>query len=414
MDVIVARQAIFDRQRKVYGYELLFRSDALNNAFDGTEAAAATMQVLSNTLMAIGVEQLLGGSKAFVNFDHRLLLENMHLSLPPGSIVIELLETVLPTQDLVALCQSVREMGYPLALDDFAGQPNFAPLADIADVIKVDLRLSSRAEQERLLQLYRPRGVLMVAEKVETYAEFEWARRAGYDLFQGYFFARPTVVRGRQISTVKATCLQLLREMRHADLDFRHLREIIRKDTSLTYQLLRYVNSALFARREKTGSVSRALAFMGEESIRRWVPLATLPALATNKPSELITLSLVRARFCEQLAELTHMGKPHEAFLLGMFSLLDALIDQPLDEALRSVDLGDEITEALLGIGHDEAFLTRLYRLVGYYEQGNWDQVKQLSQAWDIPLASIGKAYIESTVWAEQVIHSDAASPAIA
>jgi c-di-GMP-related signal transduction protein len=405
VEVVVARQAIFDRQRQVYGYELLFRSQALSNAFDGTEASMATMQVLSN-LLAIGAKQLLGGKKAFVNFDHSLLLQNMHLAFSADSIVIELLETIVPTCDFLSLCHSIQRLGYSLALDDFTGQSELAPVAEIANVIKVDMRLSSREEQERLLQTYKPRGILMLAEKVESYSEFEWARRIGYDLFQGYFFARPAVVRGQQISVVKTTCLQLLREMQKADLDFGLLRDLIRQDTSLTYQLLRHVNSALFARGGKILSITRGLALLGEEHIRRWVCLATLTALGTNKPSELLKLSLVRAHFGERLAQLAHIGSPNDAFLLGMFSLLDALIDQPLDEALRSVDLGEEITGALLGIGRDEVFLRRLYQLIGSYEQGNWDEVETLSQGWGISTAAIGKAYIDSTVWAEQVIHN--------
>jgi EAL and modified HD-GYP domain-containing signal transduction protein len=402
MDVVVARQAIFDRQRKVYGYELLFRSDAVSNAFDGTENAAATMQVLSNTLMSIGVEQLLGGKKAFVNFDHALLVASMHSNLPPGSLVIELLETVVPTKDLLALCQSIQQQGYSLALDDFTGQPDLASVAHISDVIKVDMRLISREQQERLLSTYKRRDVLMLAEKVESYGEFEWARRAGYDLFQGYFFARPVVVRGRQIPAGKAICLQLLRELRKPDLDFKRLRELIREDVSLSFKLLRYVNSAFFARRENIRSITRALAFLGEGSIRTWLPLATLLTLATDKPSELVKLSLLRARFCERLAQLAGIGSPNEAFLLGMFSLLDALIDQPLDEALGSIDLGGNIAEALLGIGQDEDFLTRLYRLVGSYELGNWDEVERLSKACRIPPAAIGQTYIDSTVWADR------------
>jgi EAL and modified HD-GYP domain-containing signal transduction protein len=198
--------------------------------------------------------------------------------------------------------------------------------------------------------------------------------------------------------------LQLLSEVRKPDLDFEHLQQLIRQDTSLTYQLLRYVNSALFARRDKIQSISRALAFLGEEQIRRWASLATLTMLGTNKPSELLKLSLVRARFCERLALLTHRGSSNTAFLLGMFSLLDALIDQPLDEALRSVDLGEEIVGALLGFGPDEDFLSRLYRLIGSYEKGNWDEVERLSQKWGISTAAIGKAYIDSTIWAGQVM----------
>ncbi len=199
MEVFVARQAIFDRNRQLHAYELLYRSDAARNEFDGTDAAAATRQVISSTLLSIGFENILCGKKAFLNFDHRLLSDGMHMSLPKQAIVIEILESVQPTADLIALCRSIYEQGYSIALDDFVSQPQFEPLTHIAKLIKVDFRATPKEEQRRLIRTYQPRGIAMLAEKVETHQEFEWARQAGYDLFQGYFFARPVIVSGRQI-----------------------------------------------------------------------------------------------------------------------------------------------------------------------------------------------------------------------
>ena len=404
MDVLIARQAIFDRERKLHGYELLYRSNQSSTAFDGTAADAATMQVLSNTLMSIGAENVFGRKKAFVNFDHRLLRDNMHLTLPKESIVIEILETVEPTADLVILCKSIAAQGYSIALDDFTDDRRLAPLTRLARVIKVDLRSTSQDDQERILAAYKPRGVAMLAEKVETYAEFEWARRIGYDLFQGYFFARPVVVRSQQIPAVKIACLRLLQEIRQPEVNFERVERLLREDVALTYKLLRYVNSALFAQRADIQSIGRALMVLGEEGIRRWVALATLPALATDKPSELVTLSLVRARFCERLAERARGGAPGQAFLMGMFSLLDALIDQPLDEALRTVDLGREITEALLGVAREGNFLARLHELILHYEQGHWDAVERLAALCHVDFQVTGDAYLEATNWAAKVL----------
>jgi c-di-GMP-related signal transduction protein len=218
-------------------------------------------------------------------------------------------------------------------------------------------------------------------------------------------------VRSQQIPAVMTTCLELLREVQQADLDFQRMGRLIRKDVSLTYKLLRYANSAMFQRSARIQSINRALLTLGEENIRRWVVLATLPMLATNKPSELVKLSLVRARFCERLAELAHRAIPraggaNDAFLMGIFSLLDALIDQPLDEALHSVDLGKEVTEALLGIAPDRDFLTGLYRLIRSYEVGDWDDVERLSKRCGIPPAAVGDAYIDATVLAEEIVRS--------
>jgi c-di-GMP-related signal transduction protein len=313
---------------------------------------------------------------------------------------------VAPTAELLALCQSIQQQGYTLALDDFADSPDYAPFARMANVIKVDMRLSSREEQKRLLHTYKRPGVLMLAEKVESDGEFQWAREAGYDLFQGYFFARPVVMQTQQIPAVKITCLRLLREVQQGILDLERVRRLIQEDVSLTYRWLRYANSALFQQREKFASITRALVALGEDNIRRWAALATLPMLATEKPNELVNLSLVRARFCEQLARSANQGSPSDAFLMGMFSLLDALVDQPLDVALRSLDLKPEITGALLGTAPPAAFLPSLDQLVRAYEVGDWDQVDRWSRKCGITPAAIGDAYIESTAWAGHILHS--------
>lgn len=406
MDAFIARQPILDRQRKLYGYELLYRSDLSRNQFDGTEASSATKQVISTTLLSIGLENVLCGKKAFLNFDHSLLSDGLHLSLPRQSTVIEILETVDPTADLLALCQSIREQGYTIALDDFVSSPQFEPLTHLAHLIKVDLRITSKDEQERLLRRYQPRGIAMLAEKVENYEEFEWARTAGYDYFQGYFFARPSVIRSQQMPASKLNCLRLLSEMQRADMDFNRVEELISGDVALAYKLLRYVNSALFARHGEIRSIGHALTIVGSDNLRHWVVLATLPMLATDKPGELITLSVVRARFCERLVQLAGITLRNEAFLMGMFSLLDALLDRPLDEALQAVSLGPEITEPLLGTASEQNKLSIIYRLTRRYEQGDWDDVELLSKACGFPALAAGEAYAAATLWAERMLQA--------
>lgn len=404
MDVLVARQAIFDRDGKVYGYELLFRQDPESRSFDGTEASVATMQVLANTVMSIGADKLLGGKKAFVNFDQALLAANIHRTMARELIMIEVLETVEPTEELVELCRSIRSEGYTLALDDFTGAANFDALANVADVIKVDIRLSSREEQARIIGKYKPKGILMLAEKVETQEDYAWARAAGYGLFQGYFFAKPVLVRSKQIPTNHASRLRLLREGQQRDLSFERIEKLIARDVSLTYMLLRYVNSAVFQRRQETKSIGSALLALGETALRRWITIATLPALSARKPSELVSLSLVRARFAERLAELTGTAPADQAFLIGIFSLPDALIDEPLETALGNMDLSPEVTNALLGLSAESDLLSGIYRLVVCYELGQWNEVSELAARLKIPFAGVGAAYLESTTWAAEVM----------
>ena len=410
METFVARQPVFNRQREIYGYELLYRSDPSDEHFDGTEATLATQQVISTSLLSIGLDNILCGKKAFINFNERLLSEGVHQSLPRQDTVIEILESVEPTADLIALCRGIRDEGYTIALDDFVSGPRTEPLTHLAQLIKVDVRDTSQGEQERLLRTYRPRGISLVAEKVETYEEFEWARTAGYDYFQGYFFARPGVIRSPQLPTSTLTCLRLLSEMQNTDLNFKQLEELIRMDVALTYKLLRYVNSALIGRHGAVQSIKQALVIVGTHRIRQWVALATVSIMAADKPSELALLSIVRARFCELLARSVGRAQGDQAFLMGMLSLLDALLDQPLEEALQSVSLAPEIVEALLGTAAEQNPLSRVYRLARCYEMADWDAVKTLARACIIPDVTVRNAYVRATVWANGVISAASSS----
>ncbi len=303
MDVLVARQAIFDRERRVHGYELLFRSQAAQNEFDGTEGGLATQQVLANSLLVIGLDNLVGTKKAFVNFGRGPLLQGWHTSLPAENTVIEVLETVEPDAEVVEACRKLREQGYQIALDDFVFRPGYEALLDVADLLKIEIQSLPRPEQSLLIRSSKARGLQLLAEKVETYEEFEWARQAGYDYFQGYFFARPVIVRGRKIPAAKVHCLRLLQEVQRPELDFERLEMLILEDVSLSYQLLRYVNSPLFALTSSIRSIRQALLFFGETELRKWIVLATLARTADDKPGELIRHSLVRARFCESVAQ---------------------------------------------------------------------------------------------------------------
>ncbi len=404
--MFVARQPIFDRSRELYAYELLFRSDELHNECNASDSTSATTQVIANSLFSIGLENLACGKRVFVNFDYDLLMGGLPGVLPKETMVLEILETVEPTKELLAVCADLSEQGYTFALDDYVGDARFEPLTRVVKIIKVDMRTTNRAEQERILKTYRPRGIAMLAEKVETHDEFEWAKRAGYDYFQGYFFARPAVMRGHQIPAAKINCVRLLREMQSSDLNYEQLRKIISEDVSLSYKLLRFVNSALFARQGEIQSIAHSLAILGDDAIRHWSALAALPVLAKDKPGELVTHSLVRARFCERLSQLAQVSEHSRGFLVGLFSLLDALIDVPLEQALQQAGVHTAISGALLGTEGKGGPLRDIYTLVCRYEAGDWKAVSELARKLNIAPSSIGDAYSESTLWAHQVLHA--------
>src|ERR1022692_1533236 len=406
MEVFIARQPILDRQRQLYAYELLFRSDACHDAFDGADGATATTRLIANTLLAIGLESLLCGKKAFINFDRSLLLGGLHSVLPPEILVIEVLETVDPDSEVLAACQRLCKQGYAFAMDDFVPDARLEPLARLAKFIKVDLLATPRLDQERLLRKYRPLGIAMLAEKVETQEAFEWALGAGYDYFQGYFFARPETVRGRRIPASKLTRLRLLTEAQRIEPDFERLETLISSDVSLSYSLLLYVNSALFSHATEIRSIRQAIAVLGEERIRHWAVLAALPAMAKDKPGELVTLSLVRARFCERIAGLVRIAQPNLAFLMGLFSLLDGLIDLPIGEALVKIHADPAITAALTETAPPGDRYWDVYQLARRYEAGDWDAATALASTCNIKTSQLTEAYAESAFWAQQALHA--------
>jgi c-di-GMP-related signal transduction protein len=298
----------------------------------------------------------------------------------------------------------LREQGYQIALDDFVFRPGFEALLEVADLLKIEIQSMPRPEQTLLVRSSKARGLQMLAEKVETYEEFEWARQAGYDYFQGYFFARPVIVRGRQIPAAKLHCLRLLQEAQRPELDFERLEVLILEDVSLSYQLLRYVNSPLFALASSIRSIRQALMYFGETELRKWIALATLSRTAEDKPSELIRHSLVRARFCESVARLARKGLEQSAFLTGLFSLLDALIDRPLEETLSTMGLAPEIAAVLRGQAPAGDPLAGVFHLAQAYEVADWERVEEIAQQLGISVASLGEEYCAATGWASEVL----------
>jgi c-di-GMP-related signal transduction protein len=350
------------------------------------------------------LENLVGTNKAFVNFGRGPLLQGWHVSLPSDKTVIELLESVDPDAEVLEACRNLREQGYKIALDDFVFRPGCEPLLDIADIVKIEIQSVPRPEQKLLVHSAKARGLQVLAEKVETHEEFEWAREVGYDYFQGYFFARPVMMRGRQIPTAKLHCLRLLQEAQRPELNFKRLEALILQDVSLSYQLLRYVNSPLFSLTSSIQSIRQALLFFGESELRKWIALATLANTADNKPSELIRHSLVRARFCELLSRLARTGLEQSAFLTGLFSLLDALIDRPLEEILSEMSLAPDIAAVLRGEASKSDPLMAIYDLARAYEVAEWQRVEEIALQLRVAVASLGEEYCAAAGWAQQVL----------
>ncbi len=403
MEVFLGRQPILDRQLCVAGYELLFRSSFANYC-DEPDAVTATSQVIVNAVVGVGLDRLLGNKPAFVNFDRTLLLGDWTTLLPPEKTVIEILESVPPDAEVLAACDKLRRRGYILALDDCMDDERTAGFAPFVDVLKVDFRQTSPAEQDKLLRRYHKLRIRMVAEKVESEPEFRRALQMGYDYFQGYFFARPTVLQAARVPVSQVNGLRLIKQLQQEDLDFRAIEELIRHDVAFSHSLLTYLNSAAFHWADRVESIRHGLLLLNPEDIRRWGWMASLSSLSRNRPPVLMAQVLMRGRFCEAIAASAKapLGQA-DPFLLGMFSLLDAILGRPLEGILNDLNIGPNLRRALLESENATDPLSLILRIVKAYEVGNWQAVRMGAQAIGISATDLNSAYVNSVGWVDTI-----------
>lgn len=402
MDVYVARQPIFNRRRKIVGYELLFRDGTAAFAPD-MDGDVATNTVLSNSMFSIGLESLLGGKRAFVNFTQNLLTQKLPLLLPKETVVVEILEDVTPTEELIESCQEMVDQGYTIALDDFTYSDDLRSLIALAQIIKFDFRLTSLDDIQRYLnKIERDNGPMLLAEKVETYDEFKTAVNMGFEYFQGYFFCKPELVKGKEISVSQLNLLRIMAEVNKADLQFDAIEGLIAPDVSLSYKLLRYINSAFFAKANPIDSIKQALVYLGESEIRRFVSLVAMADLASSKPDELVRTACIRAKFCELLASISPLDlSASELFTLGMFSLIDAIVDQPMHQVMEELPLSDRIKRALI---QRKGSLTAYLVLMETYEKGDWNHVQQLAALMKLPESKLPHLYHQACQWSIRIV----------
>jgi EAL and modified HD-GYP domain-containing signal transduction protein len=344
-DVLVARQPILDARLQVAGYELLFRAPGVEGA-RVENAERATSQVIVDAIGDIGLDRLAGDRPAYVNVSRELLLAVRPLPLPPRRVVLELLEDQTVDAELVAVARELATAGFTLALDDFVYQPALEPLLEIAHIVKVDVLALRREGTLRQLQRLRGRDLRLVAEKVETHDDLAFSRDAGFDLFQGFFYARPELVRGRGVPAGRLGSVGTLAELQRAGGSFERLEEMIRHDAGLSYKLLRFANSAFTGARSPAGSVREALLRLGTSTVQQWATVLALAGIP-DRPSELLTTGLLRARTCQILVSKSDDGCAERAFVVGLFSVLDALLDLPMDEVLELLSLDPAVSQAL-------------------------------------------------------------------
>jgi EAL and modified HD-GYP domain-containing signal transduction protein len=401
----MARQPILDSQCMVHGYELLFRAGPVP-AYSGS-SDFATRTVLDNTVM-FGLEKLTAGLPAFVNCTADSLTAQLVDVLPLGLTVLELLETVEPTPELIAACSRLKALGYRIALDDFVWRPELAPLVELADYIKVDFVQMDAAVRRELLKRLKGCSAVLVAEKVETQEKYKEACAEGFTLFQGYYFCRPLLVKYRKIPANQTSHIQILELLQHNPLDINHLSELVKRDASLTHRFLQLVNSPLYPIRERVRSLQSALLLLGDDTIRHVATLAITSEFNAKQPQEILRMAFVRARFCELAAALCALEQP-EQYLLGMFSLLPAMLRIPMANLVSALPLREKIRDALQGAVSPES---SLLQWVEAYERGEWANCDTIAHAYGLNQQETTRCYARAVVWADEALQFSRLSPA--
>jgi len=403
VQVFIARQPILGLNRRVYGYELLYRSSHWN-AFDGTEGSRATREVIANGLMTIGLSKLVGNGYAFINFDRDLLLGEVPLMLPARTVIVEILETVQMDDAVIGRCRELKKRGFQLALDDVSHLDMVKSLAALADIVKVDFRQTDVEQQGRIAAAFSNSQTRLVAEKVETHDEFERARQLGYSYFQGYFFQRPAIITANRVSSQKSTYLRVLNEVARKELDYARLEQLFKHDPPMTYRLLRYLNSALFSWSSPIHSVRHGLSLLGDEELRRWLGLLGLASLAEGRPGALIVSAIIRGRFSELLSSHAQLNsRSAELFLMGLLSMFDVVLQSPMEEVVAGLGLSTDVREALMGDGDESSRLCRVYHLTLAWERAEWNRVMELSRSLDLDTNVVADVYAEAVEWSDRM-----------
>lgn len=393
MDVYIARQPILNSQKKLFAYELLYRGTETTQLKD-VDGEQATSSLLSSTFFMDSINIISGAKPCFVNFTEDLLLKHIPETFPQNKVVVEVLESVEPTDEIIHICRSLNKQGYKIALDDFVYDPKMLPLVRCADIIKIDIRLTPlEIIRDTLGKLTGYRKALL-AEKVETIEEFELAKELGFHYFQGFFFSKPEKIRLRELNPAKVNHFKLLSEIAGNKATLENLHKIISSDVVLSYKLLRYINSAYYYREEKVKNVKHAIAYLGEREIRKFLMLITVAQMGKDKPDELIRLSLIRAKFCELVAGTMYSDEiTSKAYLMGLFSLIDSMLNMKMDVIMGKLPLADDIKEALI---YRSGTLASLLNVITAYERKNEKVLAQMPAELSIDSNQLTTMYLDA------------------
>ena len=395
-----ARQPILDKEKKLFAYELLFR-DSIDNIFPEIDADEATTKMIEASNFNLGISEFTGNKPAFINFTLETLIQGYPETLTTEEVVVEILETVKPGKRLLAICKDLHEKGYTIALDDYIHQSVWQHFYPFISIIKIDWQDTSIATiKDVKVAIQDFPHIKLLAEKVETYEEYNQALALDFELFQGFFFAKPEMVKTKNLSPSQMAMAELLYETSKKDLDLASITSVFERDVTLSYKLLRYANSAIFKRRNEISTIKQALVTLGSEELKRFLGLIFASNINPDKPSELINAAMVRAKFCELMA--SEVKPPIDnsiAFLTGLLSLIDAIVDEELASILSKLPLAQEIKDTLLT---RKGPMAALIMLLEFIERAEWSKTAAVRATLDLENDDVIKSYNEAIAWADE------------
>lgn len=391
--VLLARQPIYNKNLEISAYELLFRSHSQSDEAQFTCGDKATSQVLLNAFGEAGLESLCGQHPAYINFTKKLIMDLP--SFDPAHYVIEILENIEVDNELIAALTQAKAQGSRLALDDFILDHNSAPLLHLVDIVKVDVLALTKLQIERFAKVFIPRKLILLAEKVETHEMYEFCKGLGFELFQGYFLSKPQNIEGQAIPDNKLVVLNLIAKLQEPDVSAAELTDTLSRDPQLGYKLLKLVNSAAFARIQKCTSLQQAIALLGFRHIRSWVTLIALGNLE-DKPLALRQTSLERAIICQKLGEKIGDHSVFDYYTVGLFSLLDAFIDRPILEIIKSLKLPNSMVKALM---NNQGTLGLALHTAKCFQEARLDDLElEKLESYGLDLETMNELYKQSLI----------------
>ena len=396
-NIFVGRQPIYNANLGVYGYELLFRSGQQNAAVMGNVSAeGATSTTIINSFLEIGLEKLVGKRFAFINLTKQFLLDENALPFTHDQVVLEVLEDIELNDDVLQALKRLKARGFTIALDDYIYNPSHKPVVEIADLIKIDIMQLDQKQLIQHVKILNKYPAKLLAEKIETMEEFEFCLKLGFDFFQGYFLSKPRIIKSQSLPTNKLAVLNLLSVLQDSESDIEDLEEAISFDVSISYKILKLINSSFYNLSRKVESIRQAIVIIGRNQLRSWASMMAMASLE-DRPSEVIHIAMVRGKMCELLAEQAGITHTETYFTVGLFSALDILMEREIPELIEPLPLSDEIVQGLL---HRKGDMGAALNCTLAYEASDFENVKFK----ELSSNDIFVANVEAVSWANMVV----------